>query len=213
MKRTMTKHEPQTVAAASAVLTGLEAKLARHRERAVELEAERKQASFGAHALHDAKQRKALADVVDQSIRHETEGRAIGDAIEEARRRLAISTAYEADVADRAKARHALELLAAFQECGRELDSALQTVAETGRILPNLLSQLHAAGVRSPNRDQFDALGYAAVLTSLGGTIWGRRFEPLAPNRRQSFRALVDAWVMAAAPRLRAQLGENDEAA
>jgi hypothetical protein len=77
----MTKqYEVQTVAAASAVLRDLEEKLLRHRERAVELETTRKQASFGAHALDDPKQRKSLADVVDQSIRHETEGRAISDA-------------------------------------------------------------------------------------------------------------------------------------
>ena len=210
----MTKQiELQTVAAASAVLADLEAKLQRHRQRAVDLEASRKQASFGAHALHDPKQRKALADVVDQTIRYETEGRAIADAIDEARHRLAIATAYEADVADRAKAGAILELLGAFKEAGHELDDALRTVAEAGKLLPNLLSQLHAAGIRSPNRDQLDALGFQAVGTALMATCWAKQFEHLAPNQRRDFRSLVDAWAAPIESRLRAQLRERDDEA
>ncbi len=210
---TKQQHEPQTVAAAGAVLADLEAKLARHRERAVELEASRKQASFGAHALHDPKQRKALADVVDQTIRHETEARAIADAIEEARCRLAIATAYEADVADRAKARAILELLGAFKEAGHEMDDALRTVAEVGKVLPNLLSQLHAAGVRSPNRDQLDALGFQALGTALMAMPWAKRFEHLAPNQRRDFRSLFDTWAAAIESQIRRQLRERDEEA
>jgi hypothetical protein len=209
----MTKHEPQTVAAATAVLADLEAKLARHRERAVDLEASRKQASFGAHALHDPKQRKALADVVDQTIRHETEGRAIADAIDEAKRRLMIAQAYEADVADRAKAGAILELLGSFREAGAEMDDALQTVAEVGKLLPNLLGQLHAAGIRSPNRDQLDALGFQALGTALMATPWAKRFEHLAPNQRRSFRSLFDTWTAAIESRIRSQLRERDEEA
>ena len=205
--------ELQTVAAASAVLADLEAKLQRHRERAVELEASRKQASFGAHALHDPAQREALADVVDQFIRHETEGRAIADAIEEAQRRLAIASAYDAAAADRARAARALEILGAFKEAGHELDDALRAVAETGKLLGTLLPQLHAAGVRSPTHEQLDALGYQAFAAAIMQTPWHRRFEHLAPNQRRSFRGLIDAWVMATAPRLKAQLGEENEEA
>jgi hypothetical protein len=207
----MKHHGPQTVATASAVLADLEAKLQRHRERAVELEAARKQVSFGAHALHDAKQRRALADVVDQTIRHETEGRALADAIDEARRRVMLAEAYEADVAAQAKAEHIFELLGAFREAGAEMDSALQTVAEVGRILPSLLSQLHAAGVRSPNRDQMDALGFQALGTALMATPWHPRFRHLAPNQRREFGSLFNTWAEAIESQLRRRLRERQD--
>ncbi|MFY9770246.1 MAG: hypothetical protein WAK04_08435 [Xanthobacteraceae bacterium] len=210
----MTKQlEVPTVAAASAVLADLEAKLVRHRARAVELEASRKQASFGAHALHDAKQRKQLADVVDQTIRHETEARAIADAIDEAKRRLMLAQAYADDVAARANAEHIFELLGAFREAGVEMDQALRTVAEVGKILPSLLSQLHAAGVSSPNHEQMDALGFQALGTALMDGPWRRRFEHLAPSSRRTFGSLFDQWAMAIESQLRRRLRERQEAA
>jgi hypothetical protein len=75
----------------------------------------------------------------------------IQEAISEAQTKLAIARAYEAEVADRAKAQAISEIVGAFKEAGHELDNALRTVGEMGKVLVNLLSQLHAAGVRSPS--------------------------------------------------------------
>jgi hypothetical protein len=72
---------------------------------------------------------------------------------------------------------------------------------------------LHAAGVRSPTYEQLDALGYQAFATAIMQTPWHRRFEHLAPNERKSFRGLIDAWVMAIGPRLKAQLGQQEDEA
>jgi hypothetical protein len=91
--------------------------------------------------------------------------------------------------------------------------NALRTVAETGKLLGNLLPQLHAAGVRSPTHEQLDALGYQAFAAAIMQTPWHRRFAHLAPNQRRSFRGLIDAWVMAIGPRLKAQLGEQEDEA
>jgi hypothetical protein len=44
-------------------------------------------------------------------------------------------------------------------------------------------------------------------------TPWHRRYKLLAPNERKTFRSLIDACVMAIGPRLKAQLGEQDEEA
>jgi hypothetical protein len=69
-----------SVTAAEAVLADLETKRQRHRERAVELEAARKHASYGAHVQHDSAEKKALDAAVDASVRHEGQGRALGAA-------------------------------------------------------------------------------------------------------------------------------------
>ena len=127
--------------------------------------------------------------------------------------RLMIAQAYEDDIAAKAKARQILELLGAFREAGAEMDAAMQTVAEVGKLLPNLLGQLHAAGIRSPNRDQLDALGFQALGTALMATPWHLRFRHLAPNQRRTFRSLFDTWAAAIESQIRRQLRERDEEA
>jgi hypothetical protein len=191
-KQTVKRDEPQTVAAAEAMLKQLQAQLERHTERGVELEAARKQASFGAHALHDPEQRKALDDVVDEAVRHETEGRAIADAIEEAKRRLVVASAHEAAAADRARAEEVLKILGAFREAGRILDGAALALGVKGNELLNLLGQLHGLGIRFPSLEQVDVFGDQALKTAIAGTPWAKRYRIVAPNERKSFGVLVD---------------------
>jgi len=216
-KRMTTKQrEPQqqSVAVAEAVLRDLETK----RDKCVafgrELAEARRAHAYKAHAVHDSDAQRELADAAAAIALNDSMLASIQEAISEAQNKLAIARAYEAAAADRARARRALELLGAFKKAGHELDDALRTVAETGKLLGNLLPQLHAAGVRSPTHEQLDALGYQAFATAIMQTPWHRRFEHLAPNERKSFRSLIDAWVVAIQPRLKAQAGdERDEAA
>jgi hypothetical protein len=210
-----TKQEPQTVAAAKATLKELQAQLERHTEHGVELEAARKQASFGAHALHDPEQRKALDAVVDEAVRHETEGRAIADAIEEAKRRVAVASAHEAAAADRARAQKVLEILRAFRECGCILDGACRAIDVKGNELMSLLQQLHGLGVRFPSAEQVDVFGDQAIRTCIASTPWSKRHRVVAPGERKSFRKLVDDWAMMIETRIKAQFGEQkkDQAA
>jgi hypothetical protein len=77
-----------SVAAAAQAVTQLEGKIQRHRDRAAELAAARKSSSYCAHVLFDVEQSKVLSDIVDETVRHETEGRALIDALDEAKRRL-----------------------------------------------------------------------------------------------------------------------------
>ncbi len=207
------QHEPQQrVAACEQTLKELEAKRAKLVERGAELPELRRGAAFLAHVQQDAEARRALDKVNAEVAIYASELASIDDAIAAAKNKVAIARAYEADVADRAKAKAILEMLGAFKEAGHELDDALRTVAEMGKILPNLLSQLHAAGVRSPTFDQLDALGYQAFATALMATPWARRYEHLAPNQRRSFRTLVDGWAAPIESRLRAQLREEEAA-
>jgi hypothetical protein len=201
----------QTVAAAEATLKQLQAQLERHTERGVELEAARKQASFGAHALHDPDQRRALDDVVDESVRHETEGRAIADAVEEAKRRVVVATAYQAAAADRARAKEVLEMLAAFREAGRILDGAARALGEKSNELTRLIGQLHGLGIRFPSHEQWDVFGDAALKTVIMGTPWSRRYRLVAPNERKSFGVLVDGWATMIEQRIRIQFGERKD--
>jgi hypothetical protein len=211
----MTKaKECESSVAATAVLCELETKRAKLVERGAELPELRKGAAYLAHVERNAEARRALDKVSAEIATYDSELAALDNAIAEAKNRVLIAQAFEAAAADRARAARALELLGAFKEAGHELDDALRTIAETGKLLGNLLPRLHAAGVKSPTYEQLDALGYQAFATAVMATPWHRRFEHLAPNQRKTFRSLFDAWVMAIAPRLKAQLGdERDEAA
>jgi hypothetical protein len=214
-KQTKQRDEPQTVAAAEATLKELQAQLERHTERGVELEAARKQASFGAHALHDPEQRKALDDVVDEAVRHETEGRAIADAIEEAKRRLAVASAHEAAAADRERAEEVLEILGAFRQAGRILDGACRALGEKSNEVGRLLQQLHGLGIRSPSFEQWDVFGDASLKTCIAATPWAKRYRIVAPGERKQFGVLVEGWATMIEQRIRLQFGEQkkDEAA
>jgi hypothetical protein len=219
MPRKQTKQSrPQTMAAATVSLAAaektlkeLQARQERHTARAVELEAARKQASFGAHALHDAEQRKALDDVVDESLRHETEGRAIADAIEEAKRRLVVAQAHQAAAVDRQRAQQVLEIVAAVREAGRILDGAARALGEKSNEITRLIGQLHGLGIRFPSHEQWDVFGDAALKTVIMGTPWSRRYRLVAPNERKSFGVLVDDWATMIEQRIRIQFGERKD--
>src|SRR5262249_35136635 len=106
----------------------------------------------------------------------------LDEAIAFAKNRVLIARAVEAEAAQRASAKDATGILVEFKECGRALDEAFRVVAERGQALGALLSKLHtASGGRFPSHDQLDALGYAALQTAIGRTVWGRRFRPQQP--------------------------------
>jgi hypothetical protein len=56
------------------------------------------------HTQNDAGARKELADVVDATVRHETEGRALADAVVETQRRVEQAREAEAEAAANATA-------------------------------------------------------------------------------------------------------------
>jgi hypothetical protein len=209
-----TQHEPrQTVADCEETLRVLESKRAELVARGAELPELRKGAAYLAHVERNAEARRALDKVNAEVATYASELQSLEDAIDAAKNRVLIAQAFESAADDQARAARALEMLGAFQLAGHELDDALRTVAETGKLLGNLLPQLHAAGVRTPTYEQLDALGYQAFASAIMQTPWHRRFEHLAPNERKSFRGLIDAWVMAMRPRLKGQLGEQEEEA
>lgn len=208
------QHEPQqTVAACEQTLNELEAKRAKLVERCAELPELRKGAAYLAHVEKSPGARRTLNQVSAELATYESELASIDDAIAAAKNRVLIAQAFEADAADRARAREALEIFVAFRKCGHELDASLRALAEHGRALNDLHAKLSACGIRNPNRDQLDVLGFAALQTALMATPWAKRFRYLGPSQRQSFRALFDQWAIVAEKRLRAQLGEQEDEA
>jgi chromosome segregation ATPase len=186
----MTKaKERESSVAATAVLCELEAKRAKLVERGAELPELRRGAAYLAHVQQDAEARRALDKVSGEIATYDSELAALDDAIAEAKNRVLIAQAFEAAAADRARAARALELLGAFKEAGHELDDAWRVVSERSKLLSNLLSQLHTAGVRVPTHDQLDVLGHAAMATAIMSTPWAKRYRHLAPNQRQRISA------------------------
>ena len=213
-KHTMTKsREPQTVAAAEQTLAMLQEKRASLVTRGAELDERRRFAAYAAHAQLDPAARNILGKINGEVGVHGSELRSVDDAISEAQTKLTIAKAYEADVADQAKARAIMEIVGVFREAGREMDDAARTLGEMGKLLGNLLGQLRAAGITSPSHEQLDVLGGQALQTAILATPWGKRYEHLAPGQRQTFRALVDGWAEMIESRVKAQLGKQEEEA
>jgi hypothetical protein len=204
---------PQTVAAAEAVLRDLTSKRDKFLAFGQRLAEQRKSHAYAAHAADDSDAKRELTNVAATIAVNDSMLASLGEALSEAETKLTIARACEADVADRAKAREVLKLLSAFKGAGHELDDALRTLNQTGRLFVSLVSQLRGFGV-GPSYEQVDVLGGKAVLAALLGTVWGKRFPRLAPHEHRSFRALVDGWVAGPEARINAQLGaQNDEAA
>jgi hypothetical protein len=204
----------QSVADCEQTLQQLEAKRAKLVARNAELPALRKTAAFAAHVEASPGARRTLNQINAESASYEPELASLDDAIAAAKNKVLIAQAFEADAADRVRAREALEILVAFKKCGHELDAALRIVGERGRELDGILAKLHAAtGVRFPTHEQVDSLGFQALTSSLMSTKWSNRFRVLAPNQRRTFGSLFDGWATGIGNRLRARLSEENEAA
>jgi hypothetical protein len=209
----MTKtKEPQqsSVAACEHTLQQLEVKRAKHVERGRELPELRAGAAYLAHTERHPGARRTLNQVNAELATHESELAAIDAAISEAKNRILIAQAIEADVADKARAKEALALFGEFKQCGVELDAAFRTIAEKGNLLGDLLGRLHACGIKNPTAEQVDVLGYSCLQTSLMATVWNRRFRFLGPSQRRHFGPLFAEWAASAERRLRGVLAEDE---
>jgi chromosome segregation ATPase len=165
------QHEPrQTVADCEETLRALESKRAQLIARGAELPELRRGAAYLAHVEQNAEARRALDKINAEVAIYDSELASLDDAISAAKNKVLIAQAFEAAAADRARAARALEVLGAFREAGHELGDALRTVAETGRMINNLLPQLHAAGIRTPSYEQLDVLGHHAFATAIMAT-------------------------------------------
>jgi hypothetical protein len=211
MTKTKQREQQPSVRDAKSVLADLEVKREKHIARGRELPELRSGAAYLAHVEGSPGARRTLNEVSRELATYESELAAIDAAIGEARNRILIAQAFEADATDRARAARALEILGAFRETGRELDDALRGVCEKGKLLGGLLGQLHSCGVVNPTREQLDVLGYSAMQTALMSTPWANRFRFLGPSQRRSFGPLFDAWAQTAESRLKAQLRDHDE--
>jgi len=207
----MTKKESrQTAADCEETPKALEANREELVARGAELPSLRRAAAFAAHVENNVESRRVLDRVSQELATHASELASLDDAIADAKNRILIARAVEANVEDRRKAREAMKILVDFRKAGRDMDTALRTVAEQGRVLSDLLSKLHpATGNQSPSWDQLDSLGFACLQSAIARTPWAKRFRPIAPSDRRDFGPLL-----VVENRLRAKLAQpNDEAA
>jgi hypothetical protein len=214
MSKKQVDSSPPTVADAESILQRLEEKQKQLTTRGQDLAEQRKVHAYAAHAVQDAAAERELADVIEAIATNDGLLASIAEAVNEAKNRVLIAKAYEADVADQAKAQQILELIGAFREAGAEMDAACRTLSETGKLLGSLLLQLHGLGVQFPSRQQLDVLGNQALLTAVLATPWGSQYQRLAPGQRQSFRTLCSDWAQMIESRIGVRLGaQNDEEA
>jgi hypothetical protein len=214
MSKQQRRERTNTAAAAEAAVVQLEQKIKRHRDRAAELVAARKSSSYAAHVLFDVEQSKVLSDIIDETSKHDIEGRALLDALDEAKRRLEQARQDEAKAADKAAAQELLKELRRFREIARELDTAFAAIALHGGALYETLTTIHRlSNANFPTGAQLDSLGTRCVLTALAATPFRRNFETIPPLSRRSFSSLIETWCSTIQSRLGEQQTNEHEAA
>jgi flagellar biosynthesis chaperone FliJ len=188
-------------------LSSLADKQDRAAQRLREIEQERAQIAYAAHAEGDVKAIKRLEQLAHDAAGIAAEALSVETAIAEAHRRLDGAKQNEARAAEQERIKKVREVLVAFVACGNELDEIMRDLAEQGPQMQQLITQLHVLGVSVPSHNQWDVFGYQSLLTALANTIWHHRFEHLPPNQRRSFKALTDGW----AATILNSLGEPDQ--
>jgi hypothetical protein len=212
VKRNHTTNPPQSVAEAEQVLAGFEAKRGELLAVGEKLAARRRDRSFKSLARDgDAVLKRDLQQAIAVSMANDALVASLDEAIAEAKNRITIARLHEVAAADRARAAQIREMLDGFRRTGHELSDALNTVAETGARLGNLLTQLHGLGVVYPTGQQLDILGHQAVVSAISATPWSRHYPLLPPDQRRTFRPLVDGWCAMVESRVRAQLGDEQK--
>jgi hypothetical protein len=210
MTMTTKTKKADTVAECTATLTALETKRAALLERGTRLPEMRRDVAYAAHVEDNAAARKELDRVADEVSKHRSEVDSINDAISEATDKLHIAQQVEAATTQRAKAKEALEVAAAFRKAGAELDAALKVAADKSAALMTLLSALHrATGTQLPSPAQVDLLSTKALETFIRRTPWGKNFRPIPPGERREFAPLIDGWATVVENRLRTVLDKE----
>ena len=176
-------------------LSQLADKKERAAQRLREIEQERAQIAYAAHAEGDAKAIKRLEQLAHDAAGIAGEVSSVDTAIAEAHRRLDGAKAGEAREAARANAAEIKALLTVFAETARDMDEALADFATSSHELRDVVNKLHNLGCQFPNHNQIESLGSRAVLTAIGQSIFKRAVETLAPGERRSFAPMVATWI------------------
>jgi hypothetical protein len=209
-----TKEKRQSVGDCEETLRALEIKREQLIQRGEKLPQLRREASYAAHVEQDTKARRALDKVAAEVAGYDSELASLDAAIHEAKNRVLIAQAMEAEAAKRSGAKEAVEVIVAFKKAGHELDEALRLVADRGAALNDLLGKLHrTTGSNFPSHDQLDTLGYSAIMSALLRTPWAKRFRPMQPSQKRDFGPLFDGWSQVLESRIRPLLTEPDEEA
>ena len=206
----MKKHEPQSVAAAEAILANLLSKRDELQATSGQLALKRKVASYAAHT---GTGEHKLVEAV-RAIRENTADlESITEAIAEAENRILVAKAFELEAADKANAAKILETCAELEKAGHSLGDAARTFSETSRQVTGLLQQLHGLGISSPTGEQYRVFGSAALKTMIAGSMWARDYPAIAPGERKTFDGIVGGWVQSIRARVRGRIPREEIAA
>jgi hypothetical protein len=197
---------------AEKILANLQTKQRDLARKAIELTDERQQIGFAAHT-GDQKARQKLDKLNAAIVVHQSETASLEAAINEAQRRLDAAKHEAALAADREQAHELVQVLGQFTECCRLIDDALADIVTEGNRLEVLLGKINSLGCGNPNRAQLETLGALALHSSLMQTPWRREFRHLAPNQRQSFTGMIEAWHTAVSRNIEQRIGTKQEKA
>jgi hypothetical protein len=134
----------------------------------------------------------------DQAIRLTHNLKDLDAALVTARDKVALARAMLDRVLEQERREQVVAELAKLQAVAKRLDEALATFVAAARDAVDVVDQINSLGRPNPSRESFSALGYRAVLTKLGHTIWANRTRVMAPGERTTFADLADRWSVTA---------------
>jgi hypothetical protein len=76
----------------------------------------------------------------------------------------------EAAAARAADAEKLADLAETIRDVGRDLDASLFGIAESGRVLGELIDEIYGLGLAAPNHQQAYSLGWRAIAAALMNT-------------------------------------------
>ncbi|SFK83497.1 hypothetical protein [Methylocapsa palsarum] len=188
---------------ARAALASLNGKLEAARKKASSIDVEIVGVSFAAHC-DDAGARKTLDALNAKASSASLEIRSLEAAVSEAKRRVDLATAADADAADCEKARQALALLNDFAKRGDELQRALERFVAKYNDLAGDFRQLEKLGYAPTSYPLIKVNMAAATKTALMHT--DVSVAHLAPHARRDFQSVIDGWASHVRARASARL-------
>jgi hypothetical protein len=179
--------------AAEQVLADLQVRRGDMLARQAELDIERKRLSFSAYTTAGDGAR-LLDELRTEVAGLDVELADIGNAIEVGKQRVSDARAALEQIGGEQRRHQVAAELKKLQDVCQRIDQTLVAFTAASREATDIVSAINKLGRAYPNGQQFNVLGYRALLTVFAGTTWANRFERQPPSARVTFGELADKW-------------------
>jgi hypothetical protein len=193
-----------------AIVLDLEQQIEANAARLKQIGIERRKIGYDIFVNNDAAAKKLLSALNAEEVECGGKDEALAAALVKAKEDHAAALQAEAVKEDKRQAGEVRKQLVELLKTAERADKGLAMLVESSGRIKEICYALNALGCNNPNHHQVEALGYLAVCSALGQTVWGRRFDPVPPLSRTSFGKLTSGWAQSIDRNIRIRLGEPE---